>query len=316
MKIAFWDNQLCERGTTVALFDYAYYNQTLLNNQSFIFYEKSNPENNPEVVSKFSKLFPLFPVNDFNDVDDVLRENGITHLYIIKFGVNDGKISKVAKNCIHCVFSAEEPHGDVYTTIHRKVYGNHDGKYPIVPHMINLPHESDNMRRELNIPEDAIVFGGYGGRNNFSIEYVQELVYEIASSNPNIYFLFANFLPFCEKLPNIIHLPTIVDMREKVRFINTCDAKLWARLDGETFGLAIGEFCCKNKPVICTGVNVYDISHVDILKDKAMWYTGKDDLREILLNFNKEKAAKKDWNGYSDYTPEKVMKIFKETFLD
>ena len=90
MKIAFWDNQLCERGTTVALFDYAYYNQTLLNNQSFIFYEKSNPENNPEVVSKFSKLFPLFPVNNFSDVDDVLKENGITHIYIIKKGSTGG----------------------------------------------------------------------------------------------------------------------------------------------------------------------------------------------------------------------------------
>lgn len=26
MNIAFWDNQLCERGTTTSLFDYAFYN--------------------------------------------------------------------------------------------------------------------------------------------------------------------------------------------------------------------------------------------------------------------------------------------------
>ena len=26
VKIAFWDNYLCERGTTVSLFYYAYYN--------------------------------------------------------------------------------------------------------------------------------------------------------------------------------------------------------------------------------------------------------------------------------------------------
>ena len=42
MNIAFWDNQLCERGTSVSLFDYAYYNQTLLNNKSYIFYDKNN----------------------------------------------------------------------------------------------------------------------------------------------------------------------------------------------------------------------------------------------------------------------------------
>ena len=29
VKIAFWDNSLSERGTTVALYDYAYYNKKL-----------------------------------------------------------------------------------------------------------------------------------------------------------------------------------------------------------------------------------------------------------------------------------------------
>ena len=38
MNIAFWDNGLCERGTTTALFDYAFYNQKILNNKSYIFY--------------------------------------------------------------------------------------------------------------------------------------------------------------------------------------------------------------------------------------------------------------------------------------
>lgn len=42
MKIAFFDNYLTERGTTVSLFDYAYYNETLLNNKSFIIHKKNN----------------------------------------------------------------------------------------------------------------------------------------------------------------------------------------------------------------------------------------------------------------------------------
>lgn len=41
-----------------------------------------------------------------------------------------------------------------------------------------------------------------------------------------------------------------ISIYEKTTFINTCDAMLWARHDGETFGLAIGEFSSKNKPVI------------------------------------------------------------------
>lgn len=44
MNIAFWDNCLCERGTTTSLYDYAYYNQTLLGNKSYIFYDKIVPK--------------------------------------------------------------------------------------------------------------------------------------------------------------------------------------------------------------------------------------------------------------------------------
>ena len=46
-----------------------------------------------------------------------------------------------------------------------------------------------------------------------------------------------------------------------------------------------------------------------------MWYTNETDLTQILLNFNSELEQKKDWNAYSEYTPEKVMNIFKKVYL-
>ena len=316
MNIAFWDNQLCERGTSTSLFDYAFYNQKILKNRSYIFYLKNNRSNVEEVINKFNDHFDIFPVDNFNDVDNILKQNNITHIYIIKSGNEKHLQSKVAKNCIHCVFHTNSPHGDVYSSIHEMVPGNEGGKkYPVIPHMINLPDCKENMRKELNIPDDAIVFGGYGGSNNFSIHYVQKLVEEIAEKNKNIYFLFANFKPFCESKINIIHLPKIINLEKKTKFINTCDANLWARQDGETFGLAIGEFCSKNKPVICTEVNIKHIGHKYILKDKAIWYTDKEDLKQILLNFDPKVECNKDWNAYSEYTPQKVMKIFDKIFL-
>ena len=36
MKIAFYDNSLCLMGTTVAIYDYANYNESILGNESFI----------------------------------------------------------------------------------------------------------------------------------------------------------------------------------------------------------------------------------------------------------------------------------------
>jgi hypothetical protein len=311
MNVAFWDNQLCERGTAVALFDYAYYNQKILKNKSFIFYDK-NRTNNNNVVEKFEKDFIIHAVENFNEVDNYLIQYNITHIYIIKYGHVDDRISKVSKNCIHCVFDCGEPHGDVYSSISPWVNGN-NGKYPVVPHMINLPNHKENLKIELNIPENAVVFGGYGGATNFSIQFVHNVVFDIAKNNPNIYFLFANFNKFCPDLPNIIHLPTITDLYEKTKFINSIDAMLWARQDGETFGIAIGEFSSKNKPVIA--MKIGDISHVHLLGDKAIWYNNPNTLNNILLNFNPEVERTKDWNAYKEYTPERVMEIFKTVFL-
>ena len=312
MNIAFWDNYLCERGTTVSLFDYAYYNQAYLGNKSFIFYDKNFNSNN-QIIDKFKQNFILHETDNFKEVDDFIKLYNITHIYIIKYGHIDNRLSNIAKNCIHCVFDCSQPHGNVYSSVSQWVNGN-NGKYPVVPHMINLPVNNDNMREQLNIPSGAVVFGGYGGSGSFSIQFVHMVVYEVAKTNPNIYFLFAKFDKFCPDLPNIIHLPVITDLNEKVKFINTTDAMLWARQDGETFGIAIGEFSTLNKPVIA--MKIGDLSHVNLLGDKAIWYNSPINLYNILLNFNPEIERLKDWNAYRDYTPENVMNIFKKKYLE
>jgi len=313
MNIAFWDNQLGERGTTTSLFDYAFYNEKLLDNKSYIFYDKNNNNNNNIIIEKFKKHFIVHETDSFEEVDNYLLKYKITHIYIIKSGDIDTRISKVAKNCIHCVFGCFQPHGDIYSSISPWVKGN-NGKYPTVPHMINLPKHNKNLREKLNIPKNAIVFGGYGGKDRFNIEFVHEVVYNIAKTNPNIYFLFANFIKFCPNLPNIIYLPIITSLEQKSEFINTSNAMLWARRDGETFGLAIAEFSTLNKPVIT--MRIGDQAHVHLLGNKAIWYSNKKNLTEILLNFKPEIESKKDWNAYKEYTPEKVMKIFKRVYLD
>jgi len=312
MNIAFWDNQLCERGTTTSLFDYAYYNELLLKNKSFIFYEKNNKNNKDDIIDKFESYFIVHGVDEFKKIDYYIKKYKITHLYIIKHGDDDGKLSKIAKNCVHCVFACNQPHGDVYSCISSWIKGN-NGKYPVVPHMINIPKHNRNMRKELNIPKDAVVFGSYGGKPSFSIPFVHKVVYKIAKENPSIYFLFANFDPFCDRLPNIIHLPAITDLDEKVKFINTTDAMLWARKIGETFGIAIGEFSTMNKPVFA--MKIGDLAHVDLLGDKGIWYNEKN-LSSMLLKFDPEVEKTKDWNAYRNYTPKKVMKIFKKVYLD
>jgi len=169
------------------------------------------------------------------------------------------------------------------------------------------------MRKELNIPDNACVFGQYGGYDSFDIEYAQISVYEVARQHPNIYFIFVNARPFCEPLPNLIHYEIIIDLDKKVEFINTCDAMIWGRLGGESFGLCIAEFSTKNKPVICTNSG-YD-AHIHLLGDKAILYD-ETNLYEILVTFDKEEMETRDWNAYQEYTPEKVIEIFKRVCID
>lgn len=315
VKIAFHDNCLCERGTTVAVYDYAYYNKHYLKNESIIMFQGNDKRNVPDVLNKFQKEFTLRPYNDWNEANQILNEERCDIIYMIKAGDWDGKMASpnICKTVIHCVFfCSQKPHGNVYASIAPWVHHNNN-KYPFVPHMISLPDHQKNMKKILNIPQEAIVFGRHGGFEQFDIPMVHSVVEEVAKNRSDIYFLFCNTKKFCSNYPNIIHINKIIDLDEKVSFINTCDAMLWGRSDGEVFSLSMGEFSVKNKPIICTETGY--LGHVHKLKDQAIWYKNKEDLKNILLNFNKDDIINKDWNAYKNDTPERVMDKFEEVFI-
>jgi hypothetical protein len=314
-RIAFYSNQLGERGTEIALYDYAYYNETLLNNKSIIIYNKNHPWNNEHAIKKFKNKFEVFGISsDANaaEIDNILFLEKCDIIYMILYGTPI-QVPIEAKVCIHCVFFCmDKPFGHVYSSIAPWVKNNNN-RYPVVPHMINLPDNNDDMREELGIPSSAVVYARYGGLDEFNIEYVHKTIYKVAKNDPNIFFLFANTNKFCDDLPNIIHIGTIIDLDEKVRFINTSDAMIWARNAGETFSCSMGEFSIRNKPILCTRVGI--LGHVALLKENALWYD-ENNLEEILTGFDKEANAKHDWNMYKDYMPEPVMQTFKQVFID
>lgn len=315
--VAFLSNKLTLRGTEVAIYDYADYNETLLGNKSFIITRDYNKIKNSFDVSKqaydkFQKRFPLFYYENQNDIDKIVLENKITHLYIIKSGCIDGLFSNYCKNIIHCVFDVSQPHGQVYTPIGQTINILAGKNFPVTPHMVTLPECDENLRNDLNIPEDAIVFGRYGGTESFDIKFVHNVIKNIVNKTNNIFFLFMNTNKFYEH-KNIIYLNGNTDMIYKRKFINSCDALIHARERGETFGLTCGEFSICKKPVI-TWNGSKEREHLIILKDKAIKYSNSEELEEILINFYKNKYSM-DNNGYLFYTPENVMKIFNKNCL-
>jgi glycosyltransferase involved in cell wall biosynthesis len=303
--VLFFDPNLNERGTSIATYDYAHFNEVILGNKSIIV-----SLNNAELKSfeKFNDRFETHIVNSHLDINNISCD----YFYSLKYGFNDNVSHLNSKNLVHVVFPSFDPHGDVYAYVSEWLANTHGYNSPFVPHMVNLPSTDEDFKEFFNT-KDKLVIGWYGG-NNFEIPFARQAVIDVAKKRKDIIFLFMNQEPFSD-LENTIFISGTTDQEQKVAFINTCDVMIHARERGETFGLAIAEFSTKNKPII-TYQNSLERNHIEILKDKGIYYQDYNSLCNILLNLNKSDMLHKEWNCYQEYTPEKVMLQFNNVFLN
>lgn len=336
--VLFHVNQFSLRGTEVAVYDYAHFNELLLNNRSVIASHRHSPHH-PEVVNKFTDRFKIYYYDTLEELQKIVLDESVDVFYALKPGQDDGMLLANVKNCIHAVFCHNQPHGDVYAYISEWLADTASGgRQPWVPHIVSLPEVEGDLRRELNIPADAIVYGRHGGIETFDIPFVKREIYKIAARRSDIYFIFMNTENFLIKkryfskrrankilgpwlfrkrtMPNIIFLEGSTDIDRKVRFIKTCDAMLHARTQGESFGIACGEFSIFNKPVItCNADWVLERNHIVILKEKGLYYSSANELRGIISRFAKRPSE--NWDAYTEqFNPKSVMEKFKKVFLE
>ena len=329
-KVGFFVRHFTERGTEVAIYNYAHYNETILRNKSYIICFTPKAQGKHRLLTertsfcKFNERFEVIEINDISEMKEAIKTFGITHFFTRSHGkantedfyeLNNKNIWHNCKTIYQCVFYTTEPQGDVYCSIGSYLNDKHKTNISVLPgHMVIPPSTTQSLRKSLNIPERCIVVGRYGGHGTFNIDFVHSVVYNFAKSNPNVYFIFMNTKKFCDELPNIIHLPKVLDVNEKTKFINTCDAMLHARNNGETFGAAVAEFSSCNKPVITfKGGNK---EHLYILGEKAITYKDAEELFYIFNNVSTIINSRKDWNAYAEYTPEKIMKRFAELVFE
>jgi hypothetical protein len=318
IKIAFWLDELNIRGTTVASYDYAVGNEEILQNESiFIVAEKGVTRSNPEAMVRIASRFLVYSCQNLDQMENILYEEKCSILYCIKYGRNDGIVSTRIKTVIHCVFDMSDPHGNVYAGVSEAVARKY-GHSLFVPHMIALrpTKNGENLRQSLNIPPDAIVFGRYGGLDTFNIDFCWQVISDIVQRRTDIYFLFINTVEVVRN-NRIFYLDKITTEEEKNRFISTCDAHLECGTLGHSFGLAIGEFSVHNKPIIAyRGKNMWNTAHFDILGNRGLYFSSSEQFFHLLTTFRRQNYENKDMNCYRDYTPEKVMAIFKKVFID
>ncbi len=324
--IAFHPSHLTFRGTEVALYDYAHHNETILEGKSIIVMPSfSNSDyNNGEVLDKFLLRFPIFVYSNLSHLERICKRENVGCIYYIKYGNNDVPLPKI-KSLIHCVYTMSQPHGHKYAGVSETI-GD-----PFVPHMINIPKIESDMRRELNIPRGAVVFGRSGGKDTFDLSIAKEAILKVLREDENVYFIFIPRPYLLEGVdhPRIKYLEVEADLEKKRKFINTCDAMIDAQSLGNSFGLSVGEFSFCGKPIVTFNGGVFNgkvnQQHLKILGNKALKYNNVEELVYILKNFKRVKEQKEkdvgiknegEWNAYNEYSPDKVMKKFSSVFLD
>jgi hypothetical protein len=277
-------------------------------------YDKNHSANDEKTINKFKSEFGLVQSYSSNvDMQNLIIDQKADVFFMVKHGRYDGVFSNTCQNWINAIGPCKRSdiHGDKFFMGSKWLSDISDG-IDYVPYMVNLPDIKEDMREELGIPKDAIVFGRNGGHDSFNIPFAKQVVIDSLSKKENIYYIFQGTDKFIDH-PRVIHLPSSPNLVEKVRFINTSDALLHARDLGESFGQTCAEFSARNKPVI-TWFGSPERNHILVLGENGIYYNNYDDLLRILINF--EPDSKKDWNCYRDYLPYPVMEKFKKNYLN
>lgn len=306
-KIAFHSNQFSLRGTEVALYNYAKYNEEILGNKSVIF---TFPNSNMDALDKFKNRFEV-QIKYWWEYEPYLKENNFDFLYFTKMGNQDGYCLETIPTLVHTVFRFNEPHGHKYFYISdwlAKDQGYSPDTHSLPYICEKLPPPKENYREKLGIPNTATVFGCYAGTTEFNIEFVKDAIRKIVNEREDIEFIFMNVNKFVDH-PKVKFLPGSWDLQTKSSFVNACDAMIHARSGGETFGLAVSEFAMENKPVI-----TYELSgeraHIEILGERGIYYKSMDDVYDILNNLKNYVKYDDYYIPYEQFSPEKIMNKF------
>jgi hypothetical protein len=318
MNIAFYIDEMNLRGVANSTYLYALNNKTFLKNNSIIFYNKKNLRNRKEVIKKFTKKFITIGVSMFSEIDIYKEKYNIKFLYTQKSGNKDNWVSSKIKTLVHCAYPQKlhHVHGHNYAYVSEwlsEEFSNR--KIPYISYITETKKKTNsNLRKKLKIDKNKIIFGCHGGESSFDMRFTHAAILKTVQKSKNIIFLFLNINKFC-KHPQIKFLKGTANEDYKKKFINTCDAMIYGRSLGESFGLACAEFALMNKDIISYQYNRHRAHKYNSSSENFMEYNSYSSLCKILLNY-KKKSSKFSYDcKYKNYTKIRVMKDFSKFFL-
>lgn len=315
MKVAFHNPNVSIRGAFAAMVDYAELNRSILGNESRLFVRRSRAAPH---LGQWPALTRGLPVVMYETLEELGREVRCFQADFF-YEISPGSFHALPRvGCpigIHAIFPHAEFFGDRFRFVSpwlaRVMTSQPDG---FVPHLVRKYESRESLRAELGIPPEATVFGRHGGADTFNIPFVHEAVVRHARRHPRDHFVFLNtqVIVGSEALKNVHYLPATTDPGQKGRFLATCDAMLHARLHGETFGLAVGEFAVLGKPVITYGGS-RERAHLEMLGRGAIPYHDAAALSTILESHQPATFGESLYKTFSD--PRIVAQHLNEFFL-
>ena len=321
MLLGLHSKQLGERGSEVALYDYAEGAQSLLNHEVRIFV----PADSPVILTGVKRRFEAkFEVILYTSPSDIVCDA----LYVIKRG-RRGAVQSRVPELNHAFHQVDEPHGHRFAAVSdwlartatrnvalprgRQLRLPRLRPISAVPHIVRLPPATSDHRSQLGIPDDAVVFGRHGAANVFDLDFVQRAVVSAAEERRDVWFVFLNMNKFVSH-ERVIHLPRVYEREDVSRFVNTCDYMIHANAYGETFGLAVAEFAAAGVPVM-TFLDSPHLAHLDLLgPGLLMGYRNFNDVLSKLLTLPRREIPVPS-DVASRFSPESVMRRFSSVFL-
>ncbi len=316
MNIAFYVDEMNLRGVALSTYLFALNNIKILKNKSFIFYNKKNFRNKIEIIKKFKKKFITIGIIDFKEIDEYKEKFKIDYLYTQKSGNKDNWESQKIKTLIHAVYPQKinQIHGYNYAYISEWLSNNFSNKkIPCISLITEEKKITSNLRKNLNIKKKNTIFGCHGGESSFDMKFVQSAVLNIAKKRKDIFFIFLNINKFCNH-PQIMFLKGTSNESFKKKFVNTCDAMIYGRSLGESFGLACAEFAIKSKDLISYKFNRHRSHEFNVSKKNFLEYSSYSSLYKLLINYKKKKDNTFN-SKYKKYTEKKIMYDFNKFFL-
>lgn len=302
MKVAFHNPNVSIRGAFAAMVDYAELNKNILGNESKLFVRRSRAAPHFADWPVLTRGLPVVMYETLEELGREVRRFQADFFYEISPGSPHALPRTGCPVGIHAIFPHSEFFGDRFRYVSpwlaRVMTGRPDG---FVPHLVRKYESRESLRPELGIPPEAKVFGRHGGADTFNISFVHRAVVRHARRHPRDHFVFLNTerIVGTEALKNVHYLPPTTDSVQKGRFLATCDAMLHARLHGETFGLAVGEFAVLGKPVITYGES-RERAHLEMLGPGAIPYHDAVELSRMLESYQPASFGESLYKTFSD----------------